>query len=57
MTLQGKSAAKRGISQAQKKLEAATGKVNSSKGNNVSIDMAREDVIMLRWDPPEHMTQ
>ena len=49
MTLQGKPSANSG---ARKKLEAATGKVKSSKGTTVSIDMARQDVIMLRWDPP-----
>ena len=53
MTLQGKSAAEWGISQAQKKLEAATGKLNISQVIIVSIDMAQQDVIMLRWDPPE----
>ena len=51
MTLQGKPAANRC---ARKKLEARTGKRGKAI---VTIGMAGEDVIVLRWDLPEHMTQ
>ena len=49
--MQGKPAVKRG---ARQKLEANCGKRG---GANMSIDMAREDVVVLRWDPPENTTQ